>query len=36
MEVIGAQNGREAAEILMTQPVDLLLTDLWMPEMNGV
>jgi len=30
-----ASHGREALELLRTEPVDLVLTDLNMPEMNG-
>ncbi len=30
-----ASNGREAVEILKRQPVDLILTDINMPVMNG-
>jgi CheY-like chemotaxis protein len=36
LDVLAAQNGREAADLLATETVDLLLTDLWMPKMNGV
>jgi two-component system chemotaxis response regulator CheY len=31
-----AGNGKEAIEVLKNNPVDLILTDLNMPEMNGV
>ena len=30
-----AGSGREALELLEKQPVDLILSDMWMPEMNG-
>ncbi len=33
--VFTAVSGREALEILDKQPVDLVLSDMWMPEMNG-
>jgi signal transduction histidine kinase/ActR/RegA family two-component response regulator len=32
----GASNGHEALRHLMTEPVDLLITDMVMPEMDGV
>ncbi|MFG0336048.1 MAG: response regulator [Maioricimonas sp. JB049] len=35
LEVIYADDGRDAVEALNRQPVDLVLTDLHMPEMNG-
>lgn len=36
MEVIFAENGREALDLLMEQPdVDLILMDIMMPEMDG-
>jgi DNA-binding response OmpR family regulator len=34
-QVLMAENGRKAVEILRTTTVDLLVTDLKMPEMNG-
>ena len=34
--ILEAGNGIEALEILENNPVDLILTDLNMPEMNGV
>ena len=33
--VFTAGSGREALEFLDKQPVDLVLSDMWMPEMNG-
>jgi len=33
--VFTAGSGREALELLDKQPVDLILSDMWMPEMNG-
>ena len=35
-DTIEANNGVEALEILRQQPIDLLLTDINMPEMNGI
>jgi CheY-like chemotaxis protein len=35
-EVYAAHSGLEALEILQSQPIDILLTDVIMPEMNGV
>jgi CheY-like chemotaxis protein len=35
-EVHAAYSGAEALEILGSQPVDILLTDVVMPDMNGV
>ena len=32
----GAVNGRHALEQLAQHPVDLVLTDIYMPEMNGL
>ena len=34
-EVITASNGREAIEIFSSQPIDLLLLDVMMPELDG-
>ena len=34
--VFTAESGREALELLDKQPVDLILSDMWMPEMNGM
>lgn len=36
LEVVATSNGREASEKLALTEIDLLLTDLNMPEMNGV
>ena len=36
LEVVVASNGREAAEQIDADGIDLVLTDLNMPEMNGV
>jgi len=33
--VFTAGSGKEALELLEKQPVDLVLSDMWMPEMNG-
>jgi signal transduction histidine kinase/CheY-like chemotaxis protein len=33
---VGANNGREAVALLLNTPVDLLITDMAMPEMDGV
>jgi two-component system, chemotaxis family, chemotaxis protein CheY len=35
-EIMEASNGREAIDLLCDHPVDLILTDLNMPEMNGM
>jgi len=35
-EVLTARNGREALGYLDGQPVDVVLTDLFMPEMDGI
>jgi len=34
-EVLGAKNGKEALAIQKRQPADVLLTDIFMPEMDG-
>ncbi len=34
--VVQAKNGYEALELMKTQPIDIVLTDLNMPEMNGI
>ena len=34
-DVFTAGSGGEALELLGRQPVDLILSDMWMPEMNG-
>ena len=34
--VFTAGSGREALELLNKQPIDLILSDMWMPEMNGM
>ncbi|HEY5674083.1 MAG TPA: response regulator, partial [Malonomonas sp.] len=34
-QVVTAGNGREAVELLRAQPIDLLVTDLKLPEMDG-
>jgi signal transduction histidine kinase/ABC-type uncharacterized transport system substrate-binding protein len=33
--VFTAGSGKEALELLDRQPIDLVLSDMWMPEMNG-
>lgn len=35
-EIIEAENGRDALEAIRLHPVDLLLTDLTMPVMDGL
>ena len=35
-QVLTAQNGREALQILANTPIHLMITDLRMPEMNGM
>ena len=35
-EVLQARNGKEAYELVLSRPVDLVLTDVRMPEMDGV
>ncbi|MBN1596528.1 response regulator [candidate division FCPU426 bacterium] len=34
--VITAEDGREAVKIIQKQPVDLVITDILMPEMDGL
>ena len=34
-QVVTAENGREAVSVLQAMPVDLLVTDLKLPEMDG-
>jgi len=36
MKVVFAENGREALELIRQRPPDLVLTDLQMPEMDGL
>lgn len=35
-ECVEAADGKQALEILQSQPVDLLITDHWMPSMTGL
>ncbi|KAB0680213.1 response regulator [Aureimonas leprariae] len=35
-EVSTAGNGKEALELLQTREFDVLITDMWMPEMDGL
>jgi two-component system chemotaxis response regulator CheY len=35
-EVVHASNGREALDRLATEPIDIVVTDWYMPEMNGL
>lgn len=34
--VVAAANGREALEALAERPFDVLVTDMWMPEVDGL
>jgi two-component system chemotaxis response regulator CheY len=34
-KILGASNGLEALEVMATNPIDLVLTDLNMPQMDG-
>jgi PAS domain S-box-containing protein len=34
-DVFAAESGKAALELLGKQPIDLILSDMWMPEMNG-
>ena len=34
-QIVTAENGREAVDVLRTMPIDLLVTDLKLPVMNG-
>lgn len=36
VEVVSATGGREALQRVEAEPVDILITDLMMPEMNGL
>ena len=35
LSVVTAHSGSEAVELLRSMPIDLVLTDLQMPDMNG-
>jgi len=35
-EVLQAANGREVQQLILSEPVDLVLTDIRMPEMDGM
>lgn len=35
-QVLEAGDGKEALTVLDTEPVDLIITDLWMPNLDGV
>ena len=35
-EIYSAINGKNAVEICKNQPIDLVLTDILMPELNGI
>jgi CheY-like chemotaxis protein len=35
-EIISARNGKDAIAILSEQPVDIIIVDLMMPEMDGL
>ena len=35
-DVIEAENGKEALAIIQAEPVDMVLLDIIMPEMNGI
>ena len=35
-EIVEARNGKEAVDLLQYTAVDLLITDICMPEMNGI
>lgn len=34
--ILTAKSGKEALQVLDTHPVEILLTDVWMPEMDGL